>query len=144
MKTNKTIVNGDKPVKLFPLDQLIKIGRHHLKDNAGVAPEHEAAFHVDNVPVPTQVLRQKMPENFHFVLSLLFVLCVIPHHLDGNVLLLLVVEGLQHLAKGALSQQTKYLVSESKRHLSICTVPVPLFKCTCGLFVLTSVLLAYL
>ena len=88
-----------KPVKLFPLDQLVKVGRHHLEDDAGVAPEHEAAFHVDNVPVPTQVLCQKMPENFHFVLSLLFVLRVIPHHLDGNVLLLLVVEGLEHLAK---------------------------------------------
>ena len=73
-------------------------------------PEHEAGLHVDDVPIPGQVLHQKMSKDFHFVLCLLFVFGAVPHHLDGNVLLLLVVKGFQHLAKGALSQQSKHLV----------------------------------
>ena len=79
-------------------------------------PEHEAGLHVDHVPIPTQVLRQKMPQYFHFVLGLLFVRCVIPHHFDGNIFLLLVVKSLQHLTKGALAQQAKYLVPEGNLH----------------------------
>ena len=73
-------------------------------------PEHEAGLHVDHIPIPTQVLGQKMSQDFHFILRLLFVRCVVSHHLDGNVLLLLVVKSLQHLPKGSLSQQAKYLV----------------------------------
>ena len=106
-----------KPVELFPLDQLVQIGGHHLEDDAGVPPEHEAGLHVDDVPIPTQVLHQKMSKDFHFVLCFLFVLCLIPDHLDGNVLLLLVVKGFQHLAKGALSQEAKYLIPEGNMHI---------------------------
>ena len=36
-----------KPVELFPLDQLIEVGRHHLKDDASVAPEYEGGIHVE-------------------------------------------------------------------------------------------------
>ena len=101
-----------RPVKLFSLDQLVQICGHHLKDDACVPPEHEAGLHVDDVPIPTQILRQKMPKDFHFVLCLLFVFGAVPHHLDGNILLFLVIKGFQHLAKGALSQQSKHLVPE--------------------------------
>ena len=67
---------------------------------------------MNHVPSSVKVLGLKVPQNLHLVLRLLFKLGALPHHLDGDILGLLVVESLEDLGERTFAQETDQLVPE--------------------------------
>ena len=110
-----------RPAELVALDQLVEVGGHHLKYNASVRPEDKGGLHVNHVPSSVKILGPKVPQNLHLVLRLLFKIGSVPHHLDGDVLGVLVVESLEDLGERTFAQETDQLVPEKHFHL----IPYP-------------------
>ena len=99
-----------EPLKLVLLDQLIQVDGEQLEGDAGVGAEGEVVVHVDDVESVVLVLLPQVFQDSDLLLGLPVETLLVSHHLQGHVVVILVVVGLDHLPEAALAYHLQYLV----------------------------------
>ena len=97
-------------LKLVLLDQLVQVDAEQLECDAHVAPEHEVIKHVDQVERVILVLLPQVLQDPDFLLSLPVKPFLVPDHFESDVLVGLVIVGLDHLAEASLAYHLEHLV----------------------------------
>lgn len=90
-------------LELVLLDQLVEVDGEKLEGDAGVAPEAEVVIHVDDVERVVLVLLGEMLQDANLLLSLAVKPLFVSDHLEGDVLVRLVVVDFQDLTEGAFA-----------------------------------------
>ena len=99
-----------EPLELVLLDQLVQVDAEQLEGDAHVAPEHKVVVHVDQVEGVVLVLLAQVLQDPDLFLGLSVKPLLVPDHLEGYVLVGLVVVGLHHLPEAALAYHLQDLV----------------------------------
>ena len=99
-----------EPLKLVLLDQLIQVDGEQLEGDAGVGAEGEVVIHVDDVERVVLVLLAQVLQDPDLLLGLAVEPLLVPDHLQGHVVVVLVVVGLDHLPEAALAYHLENLV----------------------------------
>lgn len=97
-------------LELVLLDQLVQVDAEQLEGDAHVVTEGERVEHVDDVHGVVLVLLPQLPQYPYLLLRLSMEPLLVPHHLQGDVLVHPVVVRLHHLAERAPADHLQHLV----------------------------------
>lgn len=114
-------------MELIFLYQLVKIHAEQLECDANVIAKGEVFQHVYDIHRVVAVLLFKMFQDANLLLGLTVEAFLVSDHLQGDVLLHLVIIGFDHLAEAALADDLEHLVSVSDvvvRHVQVRSVVV--------------------
>ena len=81
------------------LREIVEIYREQLKGNANMLPEHEVVLHLHNVMLIILIVFLQVLQNLDFNPSLVMELLLVPHDLDSDVFVVLVIEAFQALSE---------------------------------------------
>lgn len=99
-----------EPLELVFLNQFVQVNREQLKCDARVVSERERVEHVYHVHRVVFILFAKVFQNTDLLLRLPVEPLLVAHHLERDVLALLVVVSLHYLSKTSLPDHLEYLV----------------------------------
>lgn len=97
-------------LELVLLDELVEVHAEQLERHADVVAEGEVLQHVDDVHGVVLVLLPQVLQDADLLGRLPVETLLVPHHLQGHVLVDFVVIGLDHLPKAPLPNDLEDLV----------------------------------